>query len=94
MPKEKILSVEEAMNAADEEIQLLPKNKIKEYLEVIEKLKANGKKWKEIAEFFDERIGLSVKPYNIKNVYLEAHPEKQRPKQANLLDDKKKNSEE
>lgn len=95
MPKEKILSVEEAMNAAKEEINKLPKNKIREYLSVIEELKENGKKWKEIAEFFTEVIGIPAKAFNIKNIYFDAHPEKQKLKQASMLDDmgKEKNKE-
>lgn len=81
MPKEKIMTLEEAMNAAREEISQLPRNKIKEFLPVIEELKENGKTWKELAEFFENRIGIPVKAFNIKNVYFEAHPEKQKQKQ-------------
>lgn len=98
MAKE-LISVEKMMEIADKKINDLPVNKIKNYLQVIEKMKAAGIGYKEIAETFEEN-GIPVKPYVIKNIYLEAHPEKKRQRgegeeleQTSLLDDFGENEE-
>lgn len=77
MAKDKILSPEEALVAADRRIEKMPKNILKNYGPTVDKLKENGMKWDEIASFFVDEIGIEVKPYHIKTLWDERHPEKE-----------------
>lgn len=79
MPKE--ISIEDALKLADEEISNMPKNRLPQFLPVIEKLKSSGQNWKEIAKFFQEKIQIPVKPFHIKTLYDEAHPEEKEKKE-------------
>lgn len=85
----KEISIEDAMKLAEEEVENLPKNKIKQYLPVIEKLKSSGKNWKDIAEFFNNKVGLPVKAFNIKTLYFEAHPEEKKEKKSEEKNEEK-----
>lgn len=77
-----LISPEEFLLAVDEEIQRLPKNVIRAYLEGVKRLHDEGCSWKQIADILSAKTGLQIKTLHVKTAYFDAYPAEKKTRRA------------